>query len=255
MKPSVNINFNGRRVLVTGAGGGIGRACVDRFQSAGAVVVATDLSNDLLADYPLGSGAGHVVGCYACDLSSESEVDSLLKAIAVDAGYPEIIVHCAGLIAYATGVETVSAEAWDRLMAVNLRSAFLLCRGAIGAMKRAEFGRLVLLTSLAAQVGGIEVGAHYAASKAGLQGLVKTLAKEGAPSGVTVNLVAPGIIATGPVLAQVSDHIDRYAETIPLGRLGAPEDVANAALFLASPLADYITGTTVDVNGGLRMAP
>jgi 3-oxoacyl-[acyl-carrier protein] reductase len=102
-------------------------------------------------------------------------------------------------------------------------------------------------------VGGIEVGVHYAASKAGLIGLTRTLAKEGGPHGINVTAVAPGIIATEPVMRQIGDHEESYTSSIPLGRLGQPRDVANVILFLCSSLSDYITGTVLDINGGIYM--
>jgi len=147
----------------------------------------------------------------------------------------------------------VSFEEWDQVLDVNLRGAFLMCRELIDGMKGRGWGKIVNFSSLAARVGGIEVGIHYAASKAGLLGLTRTLAKEGAPHGITVNAVAPGIIATATVLRQVGDHEDQYRKSIPMGRLGRPEDVAHVVLFLASPLSDYVTGIVVDVNGGMYM--
>jgi 3-oxoacyl-[acyl-carrier protein] reductase len=138
-------------------------------------------------------------------------------------------------------------------MNVNLRGPFLLCQALIESMKAQGYGRIINSSSLAARVGGIDVGIHYASAKAGLIGLTKTLAKEGGPFGITVNAIAPGFIATDPVLKQVGDRTETYTSTIPLRRLGQPEDVANAVLFLASHLSSYITGTVLDINGGLYM--
>jgi NAD(P)-dependent dehydrogenase (short-subunit alcohol dehydrogenase family) len=120
-------------------------------------------------------------------------------------------------------------------------------------MKERGWGRVVNFSSLAARVGGIEVGLHYAASKAGLIGLTRTLAKEGGPHGVTVNAIAPGIIATEPVKKQLAGREEEYAQQIPLRRLGIPQDVANVVLFLCSPLASYVTGIVIDINGGMYM--
>jgi NAD(P)-dependent dehydrogenase (short-subunit alcohol dehydrogenase family) len=121
------------------------------------------------------------------------------------------------------------------------------------AKERGAGGTIVCFSSLAARVGGIEVGMHYAASKAGLIGFTRTLAKEGGPYGINVNAVAPGVILTEPVKKQVAGHEEAYTSTIPLRRLGTPEDVANVVLFLVSPLASYITGVVVDINGGMYM--
>jgi 3-oxoacyl-[acyl-carrier protein] reductase len=120
-------------------------------------------------------------------------------------------------------------------------------------MKDRGGGKIVLFSSLAARVGGIEVGAHYAAAKAGLIGFTRTLAKEAGPYGINVNAVAPGIILTEPVQRQMAGREDQYIERIPLRRLGQPSDVANVVLFLASSLSDYVTGVTLDINGGIYM--
>jgi 3-oxoacyl-[acyl-carrier protein] reductase len=167
-------------------------------------------------------------------------------------GTVDILVNCAGLIAYRRGLEAVSVQEWDLVLDVNLRGTFLVCRAFLKEMK-AHGGKIVTFSSLAARVGGIEVGAHYAASKAGLIGLTRTLAKEGGPFAINVNAVAPGIILTDPVMRQIGGREEDYAAQIPLRRVGRPEDVANVVLFLSSPLADYITGAVLDVNGGMYM--
>jgi len=118
-------------------------------------------------------------------------------------------------------------------------------------MKSRKNGRIITFSSLAARIGGIEVGVHYTASKAGLIGLTRSLAKEGGPFGITANAVAPGIILTEPVKEQIGGNEDAYLGQIPLGRLGEPQDVANVVLFLASPLASYVTGVVLDINGGM----
>jgi len=147
----------------------------------------------------------------------------------------------------------VPLEEWDRVLDVNLRGTYLVCRALIEDMKERGGGKVINFSSLAARVGGIEVGIHYAASKAGLIGLTRTLAKEGGPHGICVNAVAPGIILTAPVQRQVGGHEDAYTAQIPLRRLGRPGDVAGVVLFLASPLSDYVTGIVLDINGGMYM--
>jgi len=136
---------------------------------------------------------------------------------------------------------------------VNLRGTYLVCQAFMESLQARGNGRIITFSSLAARVGGIEVGVHYTASKAGLIGLTRSLAKEGGPSGMTANAVAPGIILTEPVKAQVEGNEDAYTGQIPLGRLGDPQDVANVVLFLASPLASYVTGVVLDINGGIYM--
>ena len=157
----------------------------------------------------------------------------------------DILFNNAGIISYRQGIGAVTAEEWDTVIDVNLRGPFLLCQGLMEGMKRRGGGRIINASSLAARVGGIEAGIHYAASKAGLLGLTRTQAKEGGPYGITANAIAPGIIATDPVRKQISGHEESYTSGIPLRRLGTPEDVANVVLFLASALSAYVTGIVV----------
>jgi len=147
----------------------------------------------------------------------------------------------------------VPVDEWDLVLDVNLRGTYLVCRAFIEGMKERGGGKIIAFSSLAARVGGIEVGIHYTASKAGLIGLTRTLAKEVGPFGITVNAVAPGFILTGPVQRQLAGREEEYAAQIPLRRLGEAQDVADVVLFLASPLSRYITGAVIDINGGLYM--
>jgi 3-oxoacyl-[acyl-carrier protein] reductase len=246
----MGIDLHDRMAWVTGAAGDIGAACARRLAAAGARIVVIDIDGKRLQLVCAGM-AGSIA--HACDLASERDVSGMVARLLDDYGAPHIVVHCAGIISYRDGLEQIGHEDWDNVVDANLRSAFVLCKHAVPSMETNGWGRIVLLSSLAAEVGGIEVGAHYAASKAGLVGFARTLAKQVARSGITVNLVSPGIIATRPVLAQIGDHVADYIGRIPLGRLGTPEDVAGAVLFLCSELAAYTTGVTLDVNGGLYM--
>lgn len=245
----IPIDLSGRSALVTGAASGIGRATAVRLAQAGASVFGLDVNEAGLNE--LGSEIPGVTPL-PCDLTDAGAVDRAV-ATAESSGPLHALVHCAGIISYRKGIGAVSEAEWEKVLRVNLGSAFTLCRRAIEPMKESGGGSIVLFSSLAAEVGGIEVGIHYAASKAGLIGFVRTLAKEGAPHGVRVNAVAPGIVATGPVLAQVADHEESYRESIPLGRIGEPDEIADAVLFLCADLSRYVTGTTLDVNGGLYM--
>lgn len=246
----VGIDLHDRTAWVTGAAGDIGAACARTLAAAGARIVSIDIDAKRLHQACADIEGG--IAC-ACDLADERDVSGTVARLLDEHGAPHIVVHCAGIISYRGGLEQIGHESWDSVIDANLRSAFLLCKNAIPSMVSNGWGRIVLLSSLAAEVGGIEVGAHYAASKAGLVGFARTLAKQVARSGITVNLVSPGIIATRPVLAQIGDHVADYIGRIPLGRLGTPEDVAGAVLFLCSELAAYTTGYTLDVNGGLYM--
>ena len=245
----IGIDLSGKAALVTGGARGIGRECARVLGAAGARVAVADL------DLAGAEATAHEVGGLAvrCDVSSEDDVAALARALAAESGGVDILVHCAGVIVYRAGIGAVTPDEWERVLAVNLRGAYLVCRALIEPMKERRWGRIITFSSLAARVGGIEVGIHYAAAKAALIGFTRTLAKEGGPYGVTVNAVAPGVILTDPVRQQVGDHQEDYIRQIPLRRLGEPRDVAGVVLFLASDLSAYITGIVVDINGGLYM--
>ena len=245
----MHIDLTGQTALITGGAGGLGRACAQTLASAGARIAVADLNLP---------GAQETVTPYdglavRCDLSDPEDALRMAREVSDKLGGVSILVNNAGIVAYCQGIGGVSVEAWDTLLDVNLRAPFLLCRELIGAMKARGQGRIINFSSMAARSGAIDAGLHYACSKAGLIGLTRTLAKEGGPYGITVNALAPGIIATDPVKRQIGDHAEDYAARIPLRRLGAPQDVANAVLFLASPLASYITGVVLDINGGMYM--
>jgi 3-oxoacyl-[acyl-carrier protein] reductase len=245
----MEIDLSGKNAVVTGGASGIGRACAMALASAGARVAVVDVNVEGARETIEAIGGGLVV---PCDLSDEQAVAAMQRRVIGEMGAVDILVNCAGLISYRRGLSAVSLEEWDRVLDVNLRGTFLVCRAFLEGMK-ARGSKIVIFSSLAARVGGIEVGVHYTASKAGLIGLTRTLAKEGGPFGINVNAVAPGIILTDPVKRQIGGREADYAAQIPLRRVGTPEDVANVVLFLASPLADYITGAVIDINGGMYM--
>ncbi|NLF01502.1 MAG: SDR family oxidoreductase, partial [Anaerolineales bacterium] len=147
----------------------------------------------------------------------------------------------------------VTPEAWDRVLDVNLRGTYLVCRELVEGMKQRRNGRIINFASMAARCGAIETGIHYAASKGGIIAFSRTLAKEVGPYGITVNVLAPGVVMTGPVRQQIGGREKSYMPLIPLRRLGIAQDVAGVVLFLASPLAGYVSGVVLDVNGGQYM--
>jgi 3-oxoacyl-[acyl-carrier protein] reductase len=188
-----------------------------------------------------------------CDLSDPDAVTTMRDYVMAEMGGIDILINNAGIISYRRGINSVPIDEWDTLLDVNLRGTFLVCRAFMDEMKQRDGGKIINFSSLAARVGGIEVGIHYSASKAGLIGLTRTLAKEGGPFGINVNAIAPGIIGTEPVMEQIGGREDEYIEGIPLQRIGEPEDVAKVVLFLSSSLSDYITGIVLDINGGMYM--
>ncbi len=246
----LTIDLQDKIALVTGGASGIGRACALLLHQAGARVAIIDinLAGAQETVSSLGEGAA-----FRCDLGDPEDITRTAKEVEQALGRVDILVNCAGIISYRPGLQEILVEQWDTLMDVNLRGTFLLTRALFEGMKERHYGRIINFASLAARVGGIEAGAHYAASKAGLIGLTKTLARLGGPYNVTANAVAPGIIPTELVHKQIDGHEDAYINAIPLRRLGEPLDVARVVLFLASPLADYLTGLVIDVNGGQYM--
>lgn len=244
-----NIDLSGKRALVTGGAAGIGRACAETLAQAGAQVAIVDIN------LPGAQEAAAAVGGLAlrCDLGNPDDTVAMCKTLTDELGGIDILVNNAGLIVYQQGIAGVSVDQWDKIMNVNLRGPFLVCRELMPGMKERGYGKIINFSSMAARVGGIEASLQYSVSKAGLIGMTKTLAKEGGPYGVCVNAVAPGVITTAPVIKQVGDHEEAYIQGIPLRRLGRPQDVANVVLFLASPLSDYITGLVIDINGGMYM--
>ena len=244
------IDLSGKNALVTGGAGGIGRTCAQTLGQAGARVAVVDI--DL-------AGAQHTVEplegglAIECDLGDPDAVTTMRDYVMVEMGGIDILINNAGIISYRGGINSVPIDEWDALLDVNLRGTFLVCRAFMDEMKQRDGGKIINFSSLAARVGGIEVGIHYSASKAGLIGLTRTLAKEGGPFGINVNAIAPGIIGTEPVMEQIGGREDEYIEDIPLQRIGEPEDVAKVVLFLSSSLSDYITGIVLDINGGMYM--
>lgn len=246
----MNINLTGKNALVTGAASGIGRACALSLANAGASVVAVDINEDGALDTIGEIGSGLAV---VCDLRDPDAVTSMRDTVLGALGGIDILVNSAGLILYRKGIDAVTVDEWDTVMEINLRGTFLVCQAFMNSLKERRDGRIINFSSMAARVGGVEVGLHYTTSKSGLIGLTRSLAKEGGPFGITANTLAPGVILTAPVKEQVGDHEDAYKQQIPLGRLGEASDIANAVTFLSSPLSSYITGVVLDVNGGMYM--
>lgn len=246
----IQIDLTAKNALVTGGASGIGRACAVTLAEAGSQVAVVDINEHGAQETVKAMGQGIAV---PCDLGDPDDVTAMRDRVLAEMGGLDILVNCAGIISYVKGIGAVPVDEWDTVLDVNLRGTYLVCQAFIECMKERRGGSIVCFSSLAARVGGIEVGIHYAASKAGLIGLVRTLAKEGGPFGIKVNAVAPGIILTEPVKRQIGGREDAYLSQIPLRRLGEPQDVADVVLFLASPLSDYVTGAVIDINGGIYM--
>lgn len=231
--------------LVIGAARGIGRGIAERFIEEGAKVVLADIEEEAGKATADALGAGFV----HADISQMHGAEAAV-ATALEQGRLDIIVQNAGIYPWQL-LEDTTPEDWDRVMGVNLRGSFNALRAALDPMKRQGYGRMLFTSSITGPHVTSPGHGHYSATKAGINGLIRSAALEFAPYGITVNGVEPGNIMTeGIELHRGPAHIKSMQDAIPLGRLGSVRDVANAFLFLASDEASYITGTTIVVDGG-----
>ena len=242
------LDFSGQVVLVTGASRGIGRAIAEVFAQAGARVGLVARTAATLEDTAaaLGPGQGLVL---PADVADETQVNGAVAQLMATWGRIDVLINNAGLISFGPLGQIEPAE-WNRVIEANLTGAYLCARAVAPTMERQAGGQIINITSVAAQTGGVSGGVHYSASKGGMAALTKSLARDLAPAGVRVNSIAPGQIDADPDLLTPEARA-RVTAMIPLGRLGEPEEIAYGALFLASPMAGYITGATLDVNGGI----
>jgi len=239
----------GRTALVTGAGRGIGRAIGQRLAELGARVCLGDVDAAALdeAARSIQAQGGEALPC-AFDVSGAAAVRAAFARL----GPLQILVNNAGICPLTPPEEIDEAE-WDRVLAVNLKGAFLCTQAALPALRAAGWGRVINVASVAGQMGGVAVGVHYAASKGGLLAMTKTFARLLAPYGVTVNAIAPSTVETDLVAGWSEPVRQQIQAQMPLGRFVQPDEIAAAAAFLCSPAAGAITGATLDVNAGLLM--
>jgi 3-oxoacyl-[acyl-carrier protein] reductase len=230
-----------RVVLVTGGSKGIGHGIALRLAKAGHRVAATYRSGEVPAD---------VLGVQ-CDVTDPAQVEAAFAQVESSLGAVEVLIANAG-ITRDTLLMRMSDEDWDSVIATNLSGAFRVARRAARPMIRGKFGRIIFLSSVVGMMGSAGQ-VNYAASKSGLVGMARSLARELGSRGITANVVAPGFIETDMTAELGEDLIKKYAEQIPLGRFGSVDDVAGAIEFLVSDAASYITGAVIPVDGGLGM--
>jgi 3-oxoacyl-[acyl-carrier protein] reductase len=242
-------DLTGRTALITGATGGIGGAIARTLHANGATVTISGTRIEKLDS--LAGQLGGRVHVVRCNLADREDVENLVPTAEAAMGHVDILINNAAITRDNIFLRLKDVD-WDQVLAVNLTAAFQLIRAAVRGMIRRRFGRIIGITSVVGLTGNAGQ-ANYAAAKAGMIGMTKSLAQEVASRGVTVNTIAPGFIETAMTDALTEQQKDAILARVPASRLGSPEDVAAAALYLASLESAYVTGQTLHVNGGMAM--
>ena len=244
-------DLSGKNALVTGATGGIGEAIARALHERGATVAISGRQEEKLE--ALASTLGERTHVLPCDLADREAVGQLIDQAAKAMGSVDILVNNAGMTKDNLFM-VMKDDQWDEVIAVNLTSTFMLMRAAARAMMRAKsgYGRIINISSVSGIIGNPGQG-NYAASKAGMIGMTKSLAREAASRGITANCIAPGFIKTPMTDVLNEKQIEGIMDAIPANTFGTPEDIAATALYLASTEASYVTGQTIHVNGGMVM--
>jgi 3-oxoacyl-[acyl-carrier protein] reductase len=249
----MDLQLRGKVALITGAGGGIGRETARLFAAEGMTVAAADVREETaaetLATVRQAGGTGITV---ALDVTDEASVAAAVRRAAAALGPLDVLVNCAGIYRIG-GLADVSVDDWDTMMNINLRGTFLVCRAVLPGMIERGTGSVVNLSSISGRTKAILAAPSYVASKAGIIGLTMSLAAQAAAHGVRVNAVAPGPADTDMIRGLDAELQAHLVTTIPMGRLATAGEVAQAIAFLASSAAAFITGETLNVNGGAFM--
>ncbi len=242
-------DLNGKTALVTGATGGLGASIAKALHAQGAVVVLSGTRENVLQE--LKSELGERAHVVACNLSDPEEVEQLVPAAIKASGGLDILVNNAGITRDNLSMRMKDAE-WEQVIDVNLTATFRLCRAVMRPMMKKRSGRIINITSIVG-VTGNPGQANYAAAKAGMIGMTKSFAQEVATRGITANCIAPGFIESPMTDALNDKQKQAILASVPAGKLGQPDDIAAAAVYLASDEAGYMTGQTLHVNGGMAM--
>jgi len=243
------ISFKNKKILITGATGGIGNELVKKFDSLGGTVLATGTKNEKLdsikKNYPN-------IKIRKFDISSHERIEEFIDEASLELGGLDVLVNNAGINADNLSLR-MKDEEWKKVIDINLSSTFLLSKNAIKKMLKTKYGRIVNITSIVGHTGNLGQ-ANYSAAKAGIIGMSKSLAIEYAKKNITVNCVSPGFIISNMTM-NIAEKVKLFLTSrIPIGKLGTGEDVSNCVAFLSSEQASYVTGETLHVNGGMYMS-
>ncbi len=249
----LQVSLKDKVAIVTGGSRGIGETVCAYLAQADANVVVADIDLDgaVKVAERLRTGGSKSIGVET-DVAKSDQVSSLVEKTLREFGRLDIMVNNAGVDSY-VGVQNMSKEEWDRVMDINLWGVFSGCKYASEPMKKQKGGKIVNVSSMNAKTGGIFSGMNYSASKAGVWALTKSFAKLLAPYGINVNAICPGQVDTPMFRKFTEEQIATLKRAVPLGRVGLPQDIAGAVLFLASDLSQFVTGIALDVNGGELM--
>ncbi|MDY0171032.1 MAG: 3-oxoacyl-[acyl-carrier-protein] reductase [Thermoguttaceae bacterium] len=251
-RPRISVDLTGRVALVTGAGRGLGRTIAQSLAASGASLACVDVDADALAETvdAVRSG-GSRAEAFTCDVTDSGRVNEVVDQVVKQMGRLDILVNNAGITRDGM-IMRMKDDQWDAVLAINLRGTFLFTRAAARPMMKARGGRIINIASVSGLMGN-PGQANYSASKAGVIGLTRTVARELASRNITVNAIAPGFIATEMTAKLGEEILAQVQKEIPLGRLGEPQDVADAVLYLAGDAAEFITGHVLTVDGGLTV--
>lgn len=236
--------LDGQVALITGGAGDIGKAIATTFSQAGATVIVTDIGEQV--------DVGPGIQYRQYDVTSRPQTDTVIDAVLAEHGTIDILVLCAGNIAR-TPLADSTDEEWDSIMAVNVRGVVNPTRKLFPIMCDRGFGKILAFGSIAAKNGGVASGPAYVAAKSAVHGMMRWMAKAGAPHGVYANTLAPGPVETAMWASVTQGKPPAANNSVPLGRYGNPGDIAQAALFLCSPASNWMTGTSLDISGGMWM--